>query len=198
MGVRNVSRAGSSKPLEAADLLPWEHTEEQCQAHQVAFGLDPSAVEGHWHFSEAQYTAWRGLLHGSLVLYDDLNRNLEENCGITLGEYEVLVTLVDAEGHRRRMAELADLVSFSRSRLTNTVNRLEARGLVTRVSCTSDGRGVVAVLTRRGAEYLTEVAPVHLRAVHERLVERLSAEQLTQLAEIMEALVPGVGAPKRK
>ncbi|MDO4790946.1 MAG: MarR family transcriptional regulator [Buchananella hordeovulneris] len=195
MGSKRIPRSLETAGLREKDLLPWEHTEEQCQAHQAAFGLSPHAVEGHWHFSAAEYTAWRGLLHGSLVLYDELNRNLEDNCGITLGEYEVLVTLVDAAGHRRRMAELAELVSFSRSRLTNTVNRLEKRGLVTRVSCQSDGRGVVAVLTRHGAEFLTQIAPVHLKALHERMVERLTSEQLEQLAQIMEALVPGVTAP---
>ncbi|MDO5081764.1 MarR family winged helix-turn-helix transcriptional regulator [Buchananella hordeovulneris] len=175
--------------------LPWEHTEAECRAAQAAFGTAPDAAAGHWHFTEAEFTAWRGLLHGSLAIYDELNRNLESNCGISLGEYEVLVHLVEARGHRLRMAQLAETVSFSRSRLTNTISRMEKRGLVTRGSCASDGRGVIAMLTRAGADFLAEVAPVHLRAVRERLVERLSEQQLSQLAEIMETLVPGSTRP---
>ncbi|MEJ7707684.1 MAG: MarR family transcriptional regulator [Nocardioidaceae bacterium] len=79
-----------------------------------------------------------------------LDRDLREGHGLSLPEYEILVRLSEAPEHRLRMAELADSVKNSRSRITHAVTRLEKAGLVGRSQCTSDGRGVFAILTDHG------------------------------------------------
>ena len=48
-----------------------------------------------------------------------------------------------------RMAQLADALAHSRSRVTHTITRMERAGLVTRSSSPEDGRGVVASMTDR-------------------------------------------------
>ena len=97
-----------------------------------------------------QQRAWRAYLVGTTLLMDRLDRDLRAQHDLSLPEYEVLVRLSECAGHRLRMASLADSLSHSRSRVTHTVTRLERAGLVERVSCTSDGRGVEAVLTEQG------------------------------------------------
>ena len=94
-----------------------------------------------------QQRSWRAFLVGTTLLMDRLDRDLREQHRLSLPEYEILVRLAEADGHRMRMAMLADSVSHSRSRVTHTVSRMERAGLVVRDSCISDGRGVEAVLT---------------------------------------------------
>src|SRR3990170_1734741 len=90
----------------------------------------------------AQQQVWRAFLLGTTRLFDQLERDLREAHGLSLPEYEILVRLSEAPGHRLRMAELASSVSPSRSRGTHTISRLETAGLVARSACVTDGRGV--------------------------------------------------------
>jgi len=83
------------------------------------------------------------------------------------------------------MSQLAAEVVNSRSRLTHTVRRMEARGLVERQSCLDDGRGVNCVLTREGFDRLEEAAPGHVEAVRAHLVDRLDDEQFRALGDLM-------------
>lgn len=134
---------------------------------------------------EDQQHSWRQLMRGSSRLFDAINRDLEEQSGLSLSEYEVLVRLSEAEGRTLRMSVLADELVHSRSRLTHTIRRMEAAGLVERTSCPDDRRGVNCTLTTAGFARLEAAAPGHVESVRARLVDRVSPEQLRQLGEIM-------------
>ena len=56
-------------------------------------------------------------------------------------QYEILVRLSERSGRRMRMAQLADSLSHSRSRVTHTVSRMERAGLVNRSSSPRTGAG---------------------------------------------------------
>ena len=51
---------------------------------------------------------------------------------MSLTEYEILVRLSERRAAQMRMAQLADALAHSRSRVTHTVARMEDVGLVTR------------------------------------------------------------------
>ncbi|KAE8764362.1 MarR family winged helix-turn-helix transcriptional regulator [Georgenia thermotolerans] len=148
----------------------------------------PTTSTTRW-LDEDQQHSWRQLLRGSAKLFDDLNRDLEEQSGLSLSEYEVLVRLSEAEGRRMRMSVLADELVHSRSRLTHTIRRMEAAGLVERSSCPDDRRGVNCTLTPAGFARLEAVAPGHVESVRARLVDRISPAQLRQLGEIMATFI---------
>ena len=78
----------------------------------------------------SQQRDWRSFLLGTTRLFDRLDRDLREQHALSLPEYEILVRLSEAPDQCLRMAELASSVSHSRSRVTHTVSRLEAAGLV--------------------------------------------------------------------
>ena len=71
------------------------------------------------------------------------------------------------------MTELADRTAQSRSRLSHQVNRMEARGLVTREGCEGDKRGTFAVLTepRRGHDRPGRAD--HVASVREHFIDQL-------------------------
>ena len=88
-----------------------------------------------------------------------------------------------------RMAELADRVALSRSRLTHTVGRLEANGVVRRDPCDEDGRGVQAVLTEQGFDLLGQAADTHVRGVQDHLIAHASDRELSAIGKVMDRVV---------
>jgi DNA-binding MarR family transcriptional regulator len=87
-----------------------------------------------------------------------------------------------------RMAQLADALAHSRSRVTHTVTRMERVGLVERSSSPDDGRGVVATMTEKGWRLIQRIAPVHVRGVRDNLVDLVSPEDFAALGRVMDAV----------
>lgn len=135
-----------------------------------------------------QQRSWRAYLVGTTLLMDRLDRDLREQHRMSLPEYEILIRLAEADGNRLRMATLADSVSHSRSRVTHTVSRMEAAGLVARDACLSDGRGVEAVLTEQGREALDNAAPTHVAGVRRFLVDLVDEEDFAAVGRVFDAV----------
>ena len=136
-----------------------------------------------------QQRIWRMFLGGTTVLMDRLDRDLRTQHGISMPEYEILVRLSEAPGRAIRMAELADAVSHSRSRVTHTIARLEREGIVLRGQCSDDGRGVSAVLTDHGFGVLEQAAHTHVTGVHTYLIANADGDELKALGAIMERVM---------
>jgi DNA-binding MarR family transcriptional regulator len=135
-----------------------------------------------------QQRSWRALVMGMTLLIDRLDDDLRREFDVSLTEYEILVRLSEREGRRMRMAQLADALAHSRSRVTHTVKRLEAAGLVKRANSPEDGRGVVCVMTDQGWDLLVRMAPTHVEGVRDHLVDLASAEDFAALGRVMNAV----------
>ncbi len=122
---------------------------------------------------------------GTTLLFDRLDEELSRTHGISLTEYEILVRLSEREGCRMRMAQLADSLAHSRSRVTHTVGRLEKSDLVERIKSPEDGRGVVCAMTERGRLLLDNVAPTHVKGVRAHLVDLVPEEDLAAVGRVM-------------
>jgi DNA-binding MarR family transcriptional regulator len=125
---------------------------------------------------------------GTTLLFDRLDDDLRQQHGLSLVEYEILVRLSEAEGRELRMARLADSLAHSRSRVTHTVKRMEAEGLVERCGSPVDGRGVVCKMTARGDLVLRNVAPTHVTGVRDYVVDLVADEDLAALGRVMDAV----------
>jgi DNA-binding MarR family transcriptional regulator len=146
-----------------------------------------------WLTAEEQ-RAWRAYLEATLLLFDALDRQLQQESGMPHAYYEILVRLSETEGHSMRMSGLAERTRSSRSRLSHAVARLEERGWVERRDCPTDRRGQVAHLTQRGFAVLAAAAPSHVATVRAYLIDRLSPEQITQLEGIGNSMVAALAA----
>lgn len=135
-----------------------------------------------------QQTSWRAFVIGTTLLFDRLGEDLRRNFGIGHSEYEVLVRLSEREGGQMRMAQLADAMCHSRSRVTHTVARMERAGLITRTQTPDDGRGVIATMTEKGRRLLTAAAPVHVAGVRENLVDLCSPDDFAAFGRVMNAV----------
>jgi DNA-binding MarR family transcriptional regulator len=143
--------------------------------------------ETNW-LDQDQQRSWRALVMGMTLLIDRLDDDLRRGFGLSLTEYEILVRLSEAEGRRLRMAQLADALAHSRSRVTHTVTRLEKAGLVGRAATPDDGRGIVCAMTDRGWELLVQMAPTHVQGVRDHLVDLVSPEDFEALGRVMNAV----------
>ncbi|MBI5103808.1 MAG: MarR family transcriptional regulator [Solirubrobacterales bacterium] len=131
-----------------------------------------------------ELAAWTGFLRLHQRLARELDAELEQAHGLSLGDYDVLTQLESADGHRLRMADLADAVLLTRSGLTRLVDRLQHRGLVERVKCSSDQRGMHAQLTEEGLARLHAARPTHLAGVRRGFLDELSQDETRALADL--------------
>src|SRR3954453_838446 len=148
---------------------------------------------------------WAPLLPSHAALVGRLGEELQDEKGLPLPWYEVLLWLGQAPEGRMRMGELADSLLLTPSGVTRLVARMETEGLVQRQQCPSDRRGWNAVITPAGRSRLRSAAPVHLRGVEEHFGRHLTDEEADVLANVlgrvlgdvcpeMAARLPGVPA----
>ena len=123
-----------------------------------------------------------------MLLQDRLNRELSAAHGLTMADYEILVRLSERPGRQMRMAQLADALAHSRSRVTHTVARMQNAGLVVRGSSPEDGRGIVCSLTDHGYSVLEAAAHVHVQGVREYVVDLASPDDFQALGRVMNAV----------
>jgi DNA-binding MarR family transcriptional regulator len=142
-----------------------------------------AAEQPRW-LSDEEQAMWRSYIESTQMLMDRLDQELQRDSGIPHTYYEVLVRLSEVPDRRLRMSALADRSMSSRSRLSHAVARLEENGWVRREICATDRRGQLAVLTDAGLAALAAAAPGHVEGVRTHLLDPLTPEQVTQLAEI--------------
>src|SRR5437868_15406016 len=94
--------------------------------------------------------AWGGLLRSHATLTRAMNAQLVVEHGMTLSDYDVLVSLANAPGRRMRRIDLANSVVLTASGITRLLDRLEAEGWVCKEHCKSDARVSRTVLTDSG------------------------------------------------
>lgn len=146
----------------------------------------PRSAQPHW-LDDGQQRAWRAYLLGTTLLLDRLDDDLRRHHGASMVEYEILVRLSESDG-RLRMAQLADALAHSRSRVTHTIKRMEDAGLVQRTDSPEDKRGVVAVMTDAGRALLEEMAPTHVEGVRDHFVDIADPGDLEALGRLMNAV----------
>lgn len=141
----------------------------------------------HW-LTESEQCLWRSWLSVARRMDSALARDLQRDTGLSMPDYEVLVNLSEADGHRMRMAVLADRLTWDRSRLSHQITRMMNRGLLGKETCNSDGRGAFVVLTEHGLETIQDAAPSHVTSVRRMMFDVLSDEQAADLHEILATL----------
>ncbi|GAB3673049.1 MarR family transcriptional regulator [Saccharopolyspora tripterygii] len=137
---------------------------------------------------DTEMTAWRSYIVGSALLEHRLNRELQVTHGLSIADYEILVSLSEVPDMQMRMSELAAGIAHSKSRMSHQIRRLEREGLVRRQECPEDGRGVLAVLTDKGMAKLREAAPSHVQGVREHMIDLLEPDEQKTLGAIFTRL----------
>jgi DNA-binding MarR family transcriptional regulator len=138
---------------------------------------------------EEEERAWRHFRRMFTLLEARLAGELTEQTGLSMSDYTVLINLVAADEHQSRVSGLAQHMTWSQSRLSHQINRMEGRGLVTKEEVASDGRGAFVKLTRKGLKALAAATPAHMIGVREHMIDLLTAEQINALDHIAQTVV---------
>jgi len=107
-------------------------------------------------------------------LTDSLGRELEENIGIPLVFFDVLIHVGGAPDRRLTMSRLSTDVALTTGGVTRLVDRMVVAGLVAREACPSDRRSIYVVLTPEGQAVLDRAVAEHIEGIDRHLVAHLS------------------------
>ncbi len=107
-------------------------------------------------------------------LTDNLGRELEENVGIPLVFFDVLIHVGAAPERRLTMSKLSTDVALTTGGVTRLVDRMVEAGLVARQNCPNDRRSIHVVLTPEGQAVLERAVAAHIDGIDRHLVAHLS------------------------
>ena len=110
------------------------------------------------------------------------------------GEFDVLAALRRAgEPYSLTPTQLYRSMMLSSAAMTNRIDRLQERGLVSREPDPYDRRGVRISLTTEGLELIEDAVTAHVEG-EERLLDTLSEEERQRLAELLSKLMSSMQA----
>jgi len=125
----------------------------------------------------ADWELWRTMRAMNEQLARELDRQLQRDAGISQADYGILVTLFEAPERQMRTGELGQVLAWEKSRVSHQVARMEARGLVERVVCESDGRGTWVTLATEGKRALLGAMRQHAVAIRDSFLDELEPDE---------------------
>ena len=138
-------------------------------------------------------TAWESLFRAQVAVMRTLAAEFPSK-EITLNEYDVLFTVSREPGRRIRLRDLNHHVLLTQPSVSRMVDRLAARGLLTKTTDPDDGRGTIVELTPDGLALFRGVAHVHMDSISERVGGILDDDDLTQLIALCDRLRGGASS----
>ncbi|MEV6630304.1 MarR family transcriptional regulator [Actinoplanes sp. NPDC051470] len=138
--------------------------------------------------SRHELAMWREFIEATELLRTAVAARLQEDTGLSMGDYTVLLALSEAADRRYRSSDLAAAIGWERSRLSHHLGRMERRGLIRREHCDADSRGSWISLEPAGDRAFHAATAPHLRAIRELFVTALTDEQVAAAGEVAAAL----------
>ena len=151
--------------------------------------MSPTTTAAPRWLTAREQSAWRAYLDMTSKLNARLNREMQQQSGISIADYSVLVQLSEHVDARMRVLELARALGWEKSRLSHQLSRMQQRGLIERSNCSEDRRGAWIVLTDKGQEAIVAAAPRHVESVRRYLFDELDAEQVEALDRISRTVI---------
>jgi DNA-binding MarR family transcriptional regulator len=133
---------------------------------------------------------WGRLIRGHAAIRRTFDAVLQADHGLTVSDFEALLSLARAEDRLLRRVDLAERLQLTPSGVTRLLDGLEKQGLVQKQSCAKDARVTYAVLTDAGLGKLEQASTSHLAAIRALFEERYTAKELITLDELLSRL-PG-------
>jgi DNA-binding MarR family transcriptional regulator len=115
-----------------------------------------------------------------------MHRQLQQDCELSLSDYDVLVAL--SERGPLRINELGDALAWEQSRLSHQLRRMRGRGLVARQGSDDDRRGATVDLTDAGRAALEVAAPGHVELVRSAMFDGMPEARLRAFGAVAKAV----------
>jgi DNA-binding MarR family transcriptional regulator len=143
------------------------------------------------HQDTACAKTWHILRLAHNAVADQLSAALDEACGISIHEFDVLLFLHLNGALDNRIQDLANSVPLSQPALSRLVARLFDRDLVERSPAPDDGRVIRISLTAGGRLLADRAVEVHNQAIDQALTGQLSGPEQHQLFVALNRIAQG-------
>jgi len=127
--------------------------------------------------------AWEALFRAQVAILRDISAEFPEG-DLTMVEYDLLFNLSRLPDHAARPRDLNHLLLLSQPSVSRLIERLAARGLVTKEPDPNDRRGVVVALTEAGLQTFRRVGVTHVQSIARRFGDALDVGDLQTLIEL--------------
>jgi DNA-binding MarR family transcriptional regulator len=125
------------------------------------------------------------------LLTDRLGRELEQDVGIPLVFFDVLINVGAAPDGRVTMSRLSNDIALTTGGVTRLVDRMVDAGLVERSACPSDRRSIHVVLTPEGRGVLDRAIAAHIEGIDRHLMAHLSDKDRANLVTVLTKILDG-------
>lgn len=142
----------------------------------------------HDLMADEEWQSWTAVLMLNRTVLQRLDARFRAEHRLSVTEFDVLITLFNAEDQRVRMSELADRALLSPAGTTHLVTRLERDGLVRREVDPGDGRKWFTVLTDAGDELLRQARRTHNEVLRETFLAATTASERRALQRMWRRL----------
>jgi len=127
-------------------------------------------------------TAWESLFRAQHEILGDISGDFRDD-ELSQAEYDVMLTVTRCPENSARLRDITANSLISQPSVSRLVDRMVARGLITKCGDPSDGRGSVVTATPEGITAFRRLAAAHGRTIADRM-STLSTDELTQLAAL--------------
>ncbi|OKL50444.1 MarR family winged helix-turn-helix transcriptional regulator [Boudabousia marimammalium] len=146
------------------------------------------------------WEAWKSYIYTASHILTGADVELKQAAGISLSDFDVLVTVESAPDKTLSMSCLRATVLVTTSGLSRSVSRLKERGWITKTVDQADKRHMHVTLTEAGQEALNQIRPIHTKYVREAFFGALDDEDQATLGRVLSQLERHLTAsePNRK
>lgn len=123
------------------------------------------------------------------------DRSLREQVGLGQGWFEALLR-IERSGGSMTMGMLAGQIALTSGGVTRLVDRLVEVGYAERLNCATDRRVQYVAITADGRAALGRALEVHLVDLDREFIGRMSADELTVVAAVMDRLRSQLPVPE--
>ena len=130
--------------------------------------------------------SWESRFRAQHEIFDEISVDFDD-ADLMQSEYDVLLTVTRAPDMTARLRDVTALMLVSQPSVSRLVDRMVARGLVTKRVDPDDGRGALVQATELGAEAFRAIARRHGATIAARMAV-LTPDELRQLRAITSKL----------
>lgn len=148
--------------------------------------------------TDPRQIAWRLLLTVHAHAYRRIDADLQRAGVLSFDDYDVLLTLNEAENETLRMSELAEAVLLSNSGMSRRVTALVTAGLVTRKQSEHDGRVFRVKLTAKGSKALDATWKLYKPLIDDVFSRFLTEKEALVMAGLLQKILNGTGLARHR
>ncbi|MBA3832998.1 MAG: winged helix-turn-helix transcriptional regulator [Chthoniobacterales bacterium] len=133
--------------------------------------------------SKKQVAAWQQMLMAQSRIVRLIEQQFQMQKLVPFTHYDILLQLRYAPERQMRFREITGEIVLSKSALSRCIDRMASAGLVEKLDCPHDPRGLVVRLTSEGENELKKAWPVYRKQIECLFGTHFSERELDFLAK---------------